>query len=295
VPDKGQVFAPEGLGLVHGLQHEDGVLTLAPQGRPPVFIGVGWPHQRTTHVEGITLVHAFDDDRVDLDTILEAHQEGFRHLLAVLGDKRQSVDRLLVFWLGIETDARSLGGAAGHRSMIVNYLVAADNKPVRNRIPLVILLHEHFHTVVRAAWPLWLHESLAQYYGIRSALASGLFSPGEVAMLQQQMLDAPAPPLRLLEAQRRVYEQGDPAAYAVFYLRGAQFWSQVDKALRNASDEGYSLNDALQVLLRTPFPDERALPAGVFEAPRARGDDAIRAMIDTHVRVPSTRCVVTQR
>ena len=74
-----------------------------------------------------------------------------------------------IVWVGIDKKWSEFGGAAGKSAYISNYVI--DNNVVdklsQERL-LWVCGHETFHMIAPYSYPLWISESLAQYYGYKS-------------------------------------------------------------------------------------------------------------------------------
>ena len=81
----------------------------------------------------------------------------------VLGVQKQlSLD---IYWFGRKGIFKSVGGSAGYKSVCINYFKKRNVWIVY--VPMIILLHEQFH-LLSDKGPLWIQESLAQYYAMKS-------------------------------------------------------------------------------------------------------------------------------
>jgi len=153
---------------------------------------------------------------------------------------------------------------------------------------MAILSHEQQHQLVdmvragRPPLPVWVGESLAQYYGLKALAASAIDSTA-VASVRDRYIDASRPVTAgLVEWQRRS-DEGDPAAYALFYEQGATFWALVDAALARASGGRQSLDDLMPQLLESEFGPDGRLPASFVDRLEQVAGKPIQEVLDRYV------------
>jgi hypothetical protein len=173
---------------------------------------------------------------------------------------------LLVVWVGIGERHGRAGGAAGNRSFVANYVIGKpDSARLNAARTLMVLAHEQFHQLaglVRGplpALPLWLNESLAAYYGLKTLQK---VAPGNDADSIRAEFIAPSRPLTagLLELERR-HAAKDASAYPLFYSQGATFWAAIDNALRANSAGANDLDALIPGLLGSNIEPGGRLPA----------------------------------
>lgn len=216
-------------------------------------------------VDGFLIRHVADDiDRVQHLGLVRAQEAAWRYLSAITppADARPQDHQLLVVWLGVR-DRDLAGGAAGSRSFVANYF--EQSEPVPQALTLTILAHEQQHQLVdmvrgaRPPLPVWAGESLAQYYGLKALAQSGL-DPQAIATVRSRYIDSARPVTAgLLEWQRR-HDEGDPAAYPLFYQQGATFWALLDATVQRASAGKNSLDTLMPQLLTSEFGAGGQLP-----------------------------------
>jgi hypothetical protein len=217
-------------------------------------------------LDGFLIRHVADNiDRVQRLGLIRAQEAAWRYLSAITpppADTRPQDHQLLVVWLGVR-DRKMAGGAAGSRSFVANYFEQAE--PVPQALTLTILAHEQQHQLVdmvrgvRPPLPVWLGESLAQYYGLKALAHSGL-DPKAIATVRSRYIDSARPVTAgLVEWQRR-HDKGDTAAYPVFYEQGATFWAQLDAAVQKGSADKKSLDTFMPQLLASEFGPGGQLP-----------------------------------
>lgn len=173
---------------------------------------------------------------------------------------------LLVVWVGIDERRGKVGGAAGSRSFIANYLIGKPESARLNTArTLYVLAHEQFHQLaglVRGplpALPVWLNESLGAYYGLK-ALQN--VAPGSDADSIRTEFIVPTRTVTtgLLELERR-HAAKDASAYPLFYSQGATFWAAIDDALRAVSAGANDLDALIPGLLGSNIEPGGRLPA----------------------------------
>ena len=152
---------------------------------------------------------------------------------------------------------------------------------------LAIVAHEQFHQLVDIArgrlapLPVWLSESLAQYYGLKALLRTG--DSKYVRAVRRDFIN----PSRnvtagLVELNRR-YEAGDRAGYDRFYTQGATLWNAIDSAIVAATSGRQSLDDYVKDILLSPIPKNGTLPAVFVERLRSVAGSEIDRIIAKYV------------
>lgn len=217
-------------------------------------------------VDGFLIRHVADNiDRVQRLGLVRAQEAAWRYLSAITpppADAPSEDRQLLVIWLGVR-DRDMAGGAAGSRSFVANYF--EQSEPMPQALTLTILAHEQQHQLVdmvrgdRPPLPVWVGESLAQYYGLKALALSGLGLKA-IAAVRSRYIDSARPVTAgLVEWQRR-HDKGDPAAYPLFYQQGATFWALLDAAVQKASADKQSLDTFMPQLLTAEFGAGGQLP-----------------------------------
>ena len=223
--------------------------------------------ERTVGDFDVTYV-ADEPSRVRRLRLDQLHAKALSYLSAVVRLPKSNPDpsrSLLVIWLAAGQLRGPLGGAAGSRSFVANYVIdkAADEK--RNRsMTLAITAHEQFHQLVdmlrgeQSPLPVWLSESLAQYYALKALLHAD--DSQAAREIRNEFIDpARAVSQRLLELNRR-HASGDRSAYTRFYSEGATLWGAVDSAITAATHGEQSLDDYVKELLVSQLPGDGTLP-----------------------------------
>lgn len=235
----------------------------------PEFYVIGNIKTRTRSIGPLQVRYVADNpDRVDRLGLEAIHERALQYLVRVLPPPAAlPIDErtLLVVWIGIDGKHGRAGGSAGSRSFVANYVFGRTETEALNAArTLTILAHEQFHQLsdlVRGSlqpFPVWLGESLAQYYGLK-ALAQASSGPAATSV-RANFID-PTRPVNfgLVELNRR-HAANDPAAYPLFYEQGATFWAEIDNALRVRSAESTDLDALIPDLLGTNIEEGGRLP-----------------------------------
>lgn len=213
--------------------------------QPPLIFPWGkasYRHQQ----QGVSLQIFFDGKTSFFNN---RHWQQLTHQFTYLGElfsqptSEQTLDLILI---GMDKQAGSVGGAAGKRALIANY-VSENGTVLVDELPRLhwIIGHEIFHIVSTRDYPLWVSESLAQYYGYKSLLQIGIESQTPIEILQAEQHKLPHIELGLYSAQKRFSDSGDMRYYPLFYIKGAAFWQAVDTLL---AEHNSSLDSFLPIL-----------------------------------------------
>ena len=251
---------------------------------PPEFFVIGDVPARSRTIGAFEVRYVADNPgRVEALGLERLHQKALEYLARVLPPPPTlpAAERtLLVVWIGIDEGRRRIGGAAGNRSFVANYVFdQPDSARFDAARALTVLAHEQFHqlaALIRGplpALPVWISESLAHYYGLK---ALQKVAPGEEAGLIRDEFIDPSRTITagLLELERRHAAQ-DRSAYPLFYSQGATFWAEIDDALRTKSAGANDLDALIPGLLGMSMDPGARLPAA-FVA-KLRSDLGARA------------------
>jgi len=267
------VEPPAGMQVHHGLDRlADGSFRL------PVLptslcttVGVGRFVSRRTRVRGVTVHHLFArPPPARFDRLLRVGDRGLAYLLQVLGAPRAK--RLGVFWFQLRTLTRAVSGYSCNRMVAVSFV---DQPPaasfltpaIRPWLPVVAVLHEQVHQLSGKP-PVWVRESLAQYYALKALYRAGGLPRADWT----RAMDRITRPwkgilwrgrrLTLLAAQHLYRRTGRVQAFSTFYSSGARFWWIVDRAIQARSAGAQSLDTIAARLLRLKYSrDGRPPPA----------------------------------
>ncbi len=154
-----------------------------------------------------------------------------------------------IVWIGYEKSKGFVGGAAGSETYVANYGVE-NGKITESDISRLLWIsgHEEFHMLSPYSFPLWVSESLAQYYGYKSLSKTGLSSKSPLELWNLKKNDIPHSNTGLYAANRKVVDERNMSYYGLFYDKGAAFWNEVDDALKR---KGVSLDSFIQLLSNT--------------------------------------------
>ena len=264
------VIQPDSLGPTGATDLGNGQWRIPPGDEAPEFYVVGNDHCEERIVDGFRIRYVSDNaDRVSALGLLDAHGKAFHYLNRLFPDAKSvpKKDRqLLVIWIGINAKKRQLGGAAGSRSFVANYLYGVAENPGANAaLNLAVLAHEQFHQLQALcvskenSFPVWVNEGLAHYYGLKALSESGM-APQAIARTRARFIDIESDVTFGLRELARQYHGGDRSVYMLFYSQGATFWSELDNALSSATDGQKTLDDYLPQLFEAVFDESWALP-----------------------------------
>lgn len=199
----------------------------------------------------------------DVAGLHESYERQISYLYTVLAEATgTSTPRVIdVLLLGIDSAKGVVGGAAGTGSYLANVAVTEQHvAPSERTRVLWISGHELAHMLGLGTEMLWASESLAHYYGFKSLGDSKLASK----LFEQMAEDTDR--MRLLEAHRRVTQEGERQYYPQFYTRGSHFWRAIDEAITASTQGDESLDDFLPLLINGNFGMDGALPPEFVEA-----------------------------
>ncbi len=192
----------------------------------------------------------------------EDHVKALDYLSSIIGLDNNEPQEITMILLGITRQNQSLGGAAGHKTMMVNYIfdtVSTTSKEVY--FPIIIAIHEQIHQLSLARPHItWVSESLAHFYASKAALT--IYPDNRVVrdiadeLYASSMDGQPG----LVDIQKRIDEQQDYTYYSNFYIQGAAFWNAFDLMIQEATNGSKNLDDYLALIMRTEFKKEEGLP-----------------------------------
>jgi len=244
------------------------------RGEAPEFYVLGPAPRRNEAVDALGITYILDNpEKVQDLGLVDLHAKSVAYLVKVVNlpaEKALSRNKVAVVWVGTRRRNGALSGAAGGRSFLANYISdeeASDSQSVAWAV--AIAAHEQFHqltSMLDARLPVWLAESLAHYYGLKSLLENeNLLSAVEV---RRRFIDIGRPvESGLLELNRR-FTSGEGSVYGLFYSQGATFWHLLDMAISRATDSTRTLDSFIPELLRAQQPADGSLPASFMDALR---------------------------
>jgi len=242
---------------------------LPPLGSAPGFFILGGPPSIEYAERSPVLTYIADDLGAVAALVDPAlHSQAIDYMRDALGGAaNRTVDALTVAWFGAKREHAELSGAAGFDTLIANYIVASESPtPFEAAAPFVLVLHEQFHQLAVGTTPLWVSESLANYYALKAARRI-LPDDAGIEQVRAMFIDFDSPvETGLLELQRQIDENGDFSGYSRFYSTGATFWARLDEALTEATDGAQTLDDLLSVVLTSDYTHEVGLPGLVTDA-----------------------------
>lgn len=176
---------------------------------------------------------------------LDKWKAQYDYLSSLFPAQNKTNQNINIAWLGIDKKRSVIGGAAGKNAFVSNY--AIDNGVIeqsdRERLAWVSG-HEAFHMITPYHYPLWISESLAQYYGYKSFARLGSSSITPIQDWNAQQNRIPGRDSGLYLAHEKVLNN-DMSYYSLFYFKGAAFWYELDALL---STKGHTLDRYLALL-----------------------------------------------
>ncbi len=253
----------------------------------PLFMVAGNPQVIEAPEAGLRIRYFMDRGTgFDPETIMKAHARGIAYIdslvegKSVRPKKNESLD---VAWIGVTHLHGIIGGAAGHRILLVNYLSGTDNDgPAFTRLPLMVLFHEQLHTLFDGL-PVWMTESLAQYYAFKTLETTGLMDEPtrEFAYKRFAVRAAGAP--GLLEVYRDFLQNRSQKLYGLFYTQGSAFWRAVDLAVTKHSRGKTSLDHILTELLSLKYHPKGDLPPEFIRTLTKAGGPEMKSIISDYL------------
>lgn len=249
---------------------------LPPDDTAPAFYVVGSAPIRKLRGNGFSL-NIIADDSQAADGVIdsEIHMAALRYFRRILpAAHRRNLPLMRLVLIGVAPQARTVGGAAGYDTLIINYLKPKDILQGYDRhTPQLIALHEQFHQIVATPLPLWANESLAQFYALKAMHRDPRLRPAATRLWRRCCRGHVSAGPGLIAVQDQVASKGDYSNYHLFYDKGAAFWEALDAGLRTASGGSHGLDRALPVILDRGF-DARGMPTPAFLSALAPLKDA---------------------
>lgn len=248
-------------GKVRGKTHAIKCNPLPAPNQPPLILT--WGKSTKTLATGQTVLTLFKDaptSAMKAENLL-ALQQQLEYLQEVLGSEENAPSYIDLVWVAIDKELRQTAGAAGKQAFLANFAVT-DGTATNDSIAKLhwVSAHELFHMLANQPYPLWISESLAQYYGYKSLEKAGLQT--ETPMEQWQIFKEryPHAATGLYEAHLNVTRDNNPNYYPLFYMKGAAFWQAVDQELQKA---GTSLDEVLPQI-KSAAPNDATLSSGTI-------------------------------
>ncbi len=234
---------------------------------------------RLTMREGsVETVHIAAQE-VDLRELVQQQRRSIRYLTQIMRTRPSPRWRGTVIWLANADHAEPVG-VSGFRTLLLSCAVR-DGRVLQSELALSILLREQFLQMAPAALPLWVRESLAQFYALKALRRTELPADAVTAAERRFIDPLRAPGITLREAQRRV-QSGEPALRSDLHSAGATFWDRLDRAIVRKS--GFrTLDSALPRILAAEWTDDRLPPAVLERLYRYAGESAVEDLLTTYV------------
>ena len=259
---------------------------LPPADAAPAFYVVGGVPIRKIGGSGFSLdVIADDSKAADSAIDGEVQMAALRYFRRILPPgNRRNLPLMRLVLIGAPPTERTVGGAAGYDTLIVNYLNGNDVPPEYDRhTPQLIALHEQFHQIVATPLPLWANESLAHFYALKAMQRDRRVRPAAIRLWTRCCSGQLSPGPGLMTVQDEVALKGDYSNYHLLYSKGAAFWGALDARLRAVRGGSQGLDRALPTILDHGF-DSEGLPTRAFLAALAPLTEAeVMALIDHYV------------
>ena len=110
---------------------------------------------------------------------------------------------------------------------------------------LVFAAHESVHLLESRQNPIWVSESLAEYYGIKSLFGTGYAMDKPIKNWRTFAKNFPFAGTGLIQANENVTKKNLRQYYPIFSIKGAAFWYELDIALQNKHSD---LDDMIKFL-----------------------------------------------
>lgn len=235
-------------------QHEYN--TTLPTGlQAPGFYALGdFPSQMVTYGH-INLVYISDNPGLTMQFVKpEDHVKALDYLSSIMGLNTSEKIEITMILLGITRNLQSLGGAAGDKTMLVNYIYDMNNYSGKETYyPILIAIHEQIHQLSRGPHITWVSESLAHFYATKAILK--IYPENEaVREITDELYASPVDgEPGLVDIQKRIDNMQDYSDYDNFYNQGTAFWNALDILIQEATNNTKSLDDYLALIMRTEF------------------------------------------
>ncbi len=226
--------------------------TLRTINAPPNFYVLGPAPAKSSSVAKLGLTYFGEDLETVFNVINpEKHKEAMRYFKAVIGpEKTRMVSDLSVVWFGVPRDRREVSGAAGYDTILANFIIPEDKpKEAEQFMSLALVFHEQFHQLDSGSHPVWMGESLANYYALKAL--KRVFPENESAdSIWNRFINTERPiTLGLLAIEREISEDQNSQNYGHLYTQGATFWAELDETIQQHSTQGESLDSFMPAIM----------------------------------------------
>ncbi len=224
----------------------------------------------------------------------ESHKKAIGFLLDSIPEFKEKLAsskiNLLVVWLGNNAQNKFIGGAAGHRSFVSNYLYGDNVDNQKNNLKtLVVITHEQFHQLIELirgnseSQPVWIEEGLAQYYGLKALNSFHDLNNQNVSEITSSFINTDKPiEFSFIELNKQ-FKEGNRGIYPLFYTQGATFWFMLDAALLEGSQGKYGLDESIGLLIKSKPDEKGGLPVEYERKIVEIGGDKAQDLIDMYV------------
>ena len=216
---------------------------------------------------------------IDLRDTLAQHRRLLRYLMQTARLRPAQSWRSTVVWLAAADDGEPVE-VSGFGTLLLSCAVR-DGRLQHPEIALLLIGREQFLQIAPAGVPLWVRESLAQYYAIKALRQSDL-PAAAITAVERRFIDPLRPPaVKLREAQRRI-QSGESGLRSALHSAGATFWDRIDHAIVRKS--GFrTLDSALPRILAAEYTDDR-LPSTILDRLyRYAGEGAVDDLLSVYV------------
>ncbi len=250
-------------GVSPGSTHTEKCAQLPAETEPPLILV--WGKASKTLVTAQTTLTLYKDDptgalKAKNLPLLQKQLEFLQGLFATSKPATKNID---LAWVSIERKLGQIVGAAGKQTFLANFAVHEGATTPESVAKLHwVSAHKLFHLLSDTNYPLWISESLTQYFGYKSLKIAGVHSESPMDQWRMFKERFPHAATGLYEAHIKVAHHNDATYYPLFYIKGAAFWQTIDEELQKADK---SLNQLMGTL--TPQ------TSGIHELPQATLDD----------------------
>lgn len=246
----------------------------------PEFFIIGNPVYQIDTIGQLTAKYVIDDPhQSNWAELRNSHKNillYFINILSIPSNLPKNERTLLIVWIGINAKDKQINGAAGRRSFIANYVIGKNEQTdsPNNIHNLLVLAHEQFHQLVQMVrftgsgeTSVWIEESLAQYYAIKSL--QSLLSDQDFTKVIEKYISFDSV-IKFTELEQQIKE-GNYKNYSLFYSQGAHFWYEFDQALLTSSEGKYGLDFLLNELITSESKDGQLSEAFLQKAKKIGG------------------------
>lgn len=265
---------------------------IPPIGSAPEFYVIGNVYTENYQHGIIHSVYVIDDpERFSKLPLVELHASALEYFSDIFGLSEELPEqdrRLLVVWLSIDEAHGEAGGAAGSRSFLANYVDGdEENRELNAARTALILAHEQVHQMVDVmrpdgpAFPLWMSEGFAHYYGLKALMRSSL--PDEIkTMIFDFFIDFGKNEETGLLELNRMYQSGDGSVYPLFYAKGAAFFYELDELLIETYPDSNGMDNWIPNLMNSRVSGQ-GLPDDFVEQIKKKNPEKVMALINHYL------------